>query len=75
MQDARNEDRSAMKADLVVDGAKQLMQNVFMKSNYDGVAERLISLDLEHVFLMPRCPRIKSRNLVSELWKFGSDAG
>lgn len=66
VRDARNEGRNAMNRDPVVEGAKQLMQNVFMKSNYDGEAERSINLDLELVSLMLRCLKIRSRNLVSE---------
>lgn len=67
MRDVKNEDRSVMKTDLVVDDVRQLMQNVFMKSNYDGAGEHSINLDLEHAFLMLRCLRTKSRNLVSVL--------
>jgi len=62
VRDARNEDRNAMKTDPAVEGVKQLMQNAFMKLSYDGVAEHLTNLDLEHVFLMLRCLRIRSRN-------------
>jgi len=59
VRDARNEDRNAMKTDLAVAGVKQLMQIAFMKLSYDGVAEHSINLDLEHVFLMLRCPRTR----------------
>ena len=59
VRDARNEDKNAMKSGLVVDGVKQLMQNAFMKLSYGGVEEHLTNLDLEHVFLMLKCPRIR----------------
>lgn len=59
MRDARNEDRNAMNRDPVVEGVKQLMQNVFIKSNYDGAGERSINLDLELAFLMLRCLKIR----------------
>lgn len=59
VRDARNEDRNAMNRDPVVEGVKQLMQNVFIKSNYDGAGERSINLDLELAFLMLRCLKIR----------------
>lgn len=45
-QDARNEDRNVMSRDLVVEDVLLLMRNVFMRLSFDGVVERLISLDL-----------------------------
>jgi len=59
VRDARKEDRNAMRIDLAVEGAKQLMQNAFMKLSYDGVGEHLTNLDLEHAFLMLKCLRIR----------------
>lgn len=59
MRDARNEGRNAMNRDPVVEGVKQLMQNVFIKSNYDGAGEHSINLDLELAFLMLRCLKIR----------------
>jgi hypothetical protein len=59
VRDARNEGRNVMNRDLVVEGVKQLMQNVFMKSSYDGVEERLTSPDSGLVFPMRRFLRIR----------------
>jgi hypothetical protein len=59
VRDVRSEDRSAMNRDLVVEGVVQLMWNVFMKSSYDGVGERLTSLDSGLVSRIPRLLRTR----------------
>lgn len=50
--DAKNEDKNVTNRDLVVGDVLLLMQNVFMRSNFGGVGERLISLGLVLVSLM-----------------------
>jgi hypothetical protein len=59
VRDARSEDRNVMNRDPVVEGVVQLRWNVFMKSNYDGVGERLTNLDSELVSPIPRLLRIR----------------
>jgi hypothetical protein len=59
VRDARSEDRNVMNRDPVVEGVVQLMWNVSMKSNCDGVGEHLTSLDLGLVYPIPRLLRIR----------------
>lgn len=59
MRDARNEDRNAMNRDQVVEGAKLLTRNVFMRLSSDGEAERLTSPDLGLVFRILKLLRIR----------------
>jgi urease gamma subunit len=59
VQDARNEDKSVMNRDPVVEGVMQLIRNVSMKSNCDGVGEHLTSPDLGLVSRIPRLLRTR----------------
>jgi hypothetical protein len=65
VRDARNEDRNVMNRDLVVEGVKQLIRNVSMKSNCDGVEEHLTSPDLALVSPILKHLRIRSKSFVS----------
>jgi hypothetical protein len=59
VRDARNEDRSVMNRDLVVEGVVQLIQIAFTKLSCDGVGEHSISPGLELVFQILRLLRIR----------------